>query len=164
MQHPRGRYVKLNIVDYLLIAVLAFLLLSGLVRGVGTAFAGEAETCRAEVEFVIRDLDEATTKILAEQKEPFYLADGSLFAKDFTASIHRTTEIVKDEDGNMTETESLVSYRVTIAFVAEGELAKDGTFLFGGTRRLAMGESLTLTQANVTYTVDVVRVSVSAGD
>ena len=63
----------------------------------------------------------------------------------------------------MTESESAVSYKLLVTFTAEGQLAKDETFLLGGTRRLSTGESLHVTQNDVTYRVDILRVSVDAG-
>lgn len=163
MQHPRGRYVKLNIVDYLLIAAAVLLLLALLFRGVGMLVSGKAEICRADVEFAVRGLDEARMEQLIAEKAPFLLADGSSLAAQFETTVHQETMLVWNEDGSMTEAENPSAYRVIVSFTAEGELANDGTFLFGGTRRLATGEALVLTQAQVTYTADVVRVSVRGG-
>ena len=157
---PKGRYIKLNIVDYLLIAVLALLLVAMAVRGIGLMTGNRADTCRAEVEFVIRDLDEDSMSILTGQQLPFYLQDGSLFAGQYTATIHRTTEVVRDENGNMQEAESLISYKVTFSFTAQGSTAKDGTFLLNGIRRLSIGETFYLTRESITYTADIVRVSI----
>ncbi|MBQ8351667.1 MAG: hypothetical protein IJY20_06465 [Clostridia bacterium] len=163
MQQKKNRYVKMNIVDWLLIAVLGLLLLATLVRGIGAAVAQKEETYFADIEIVIRDLDEETANFLSTQRAPFFLQDGTLLATHYTISCQRMTELVRQDDGSLLETESLSAYKATISFRAEGILSKDGTFLLGSTRRLSTGETLLLTQANVSYTADVVRVGVQAG-
>lgn len=155
---PKSRYVKLNIVDWLLIALLSLLLLATLVRGVG-AVLSKAEVCTADIEFVVRDLDEGTASLLAEQTAPIYLQDGCLLATAYTVSVQPMTELVRDESGVLTEVESLTSYKAIFSFTATGTQARDGTFLLASTRRLATGEALLLTQASVSYTANVLRVS-----
>ena len=159
----KSRYVKPNILDWLLLAVLILFALALLLRGTFSVLSAREIDCHARVEFVIRELDEDAVHLLSEAHAPFYLADGSLLTDSFTTAISRTTELVRDEQGNLFETESLATYKVTVAFTATGRQAKDGTFLFGGTRRLAMGETLFLTQGDISYTADVVQVSVYGG-
>lgn len=158
MEHRKGRYVKLNIVDWLLIAAAALLLLALLVRGVGGLLAPQRERCRAEVSFVIRELREEDAARLSAAQDPFYFSDGALLTAAPTIHVQRATTLVRDEDGNLRETESLLTYKATVSFTAEGYLANDGTFLLGGTRRLSTGESLTLTCCDVTYKADVTKV------
>lgn len=156
---PKSRYVKLNIVDWLLIALLSLLLLATLVRGVGAVLSKEEDVCTADIEFVVRDLDEGTASLLAEQTAPIYLQDGCLLATAYTVSVQPMTELVRDESGVLTEVESLTSYKAIFSFTATGTQARDGTFLLAATRRLATGEALLLTQASVSYTANVLRVS-----
>ena len=156
---PKSRYVKLNIVDWLLIATASILLLSLIGRGAAALMQEKEEAYMANVSFVIRDLDESTANLLSEQTAPFYLQDGRLLSDSYTVSVQPMTELLRDENGELTEVQSISSYKAIVSFVAKGQLAKDNTFLLSGMRRLSTGEALVLTQASVTYTADVLHVS-----
>jgi hypothetical protein len=155
MHQKKGRYVKLNIADWLLIVIAAGLLLALILRGIGMIFTEKTQPYRAEVEFLICDLDENTAGFLAAQDAPFYLSDGRVFAEHYTAEVMHMPLLVPDENGELQETESLFSYALHVSFTAEGTLSHDGTFLLGGTRRLAMGEALQLLQGDVTCTAEI---------
>ena len=159
MQPKKGGYVKLNVADWLLIAVSVLLLLALLFRGASILFAEKTEPYRANIEFLVYDLDENTAGFLAAQDAPFCLPDGSVFAKDYTAEAVNMPVLVPDENGNLQQTDSLFSYGLHVFFTAEGTLSSDGTFLLGGTRRLAMGETLQLSQGSVTCTVEIQAIS-----
>ena len=75
--------------------------------------------------------------------------------------VSHTTEYVPNEDGSMQGVESPTSYDVYFSFEAEGSRAKDGTFLLFSSRRLSVGESLTLTRAGYAYTADFILVQIS---
>ena len=160
---PRGRYVKLNSADYILIVALVLLILTLPIRGIlYFQNAGESRACEASVEFVIRRVNEDTTQTLQAGEHLFSLSDGTVLPKARLAKISHTTEYVPDEDGNMQGMESPTSYDVYFSFDAEGARAKDNTFLLYGSRRLSVGESLTLTRGSYSYTADFVLVQISS--
>lgn len=158
MEHKKGRYIKLNMADWLLIAAAALLLLSLLARGVGGLLAPQREPCRAEVTLVIRALDEEGAALLAAAQGPFYRQDGALLTDSATVTVQRDTTLIQQEDGSLIESESLLTYKATVTFTAAGYLASDGAFLLDGTRRLSTGETLTLTREGITYRADVTQV------
>ena len=154
----KSRYVKPNTIDFLLLAVLVLLVLTLLLRGVLLFTHKEQPDCTAQVEFVVRDLDQELATHLATGRAPFYLAEGGMLAATYTAAMRATTVLVRDENGNLIEVESPGIYKVTVSFLVTGKRASDGTFLLHGVRRLATGDSLLLTCKDVTYQADVIRV------
>ncbi len=158
----RKRYIKRNIIDYLLIAAAILLILSLLARGVGLLLAENGDEQLAEIEFVIRSLDKKTAQALVDRQKPFFLSDGTAFAETYRAAVRPMTVIVEGPDGNLQEEQSLTQFQATFACTVTGRVAKDGTFLFAGVRRLAMGETLELTRGDATYRAEVVRVAVQA--
>ncbi|MBQ8173845.1 MAG: DUF4330 family protein [Clostridia bacterium] len=159
---PRGRYVKLNAVDYILIVSLVLLLLTLPIRGI-LYFRNttESHACEASVEFVIRRVDEATVGTLQMGDASFCMPDGATLPQTKVSKIAHTVEYVPNEDGDMEGLESSTVYDVHFTFRAEGARAKDGTFLLFGSRRLSVGESLLLSRASHSYTADFVSVQIS---
>lgn len=145
---PRGRYVKRNVVDYLVIlcVVLLFLSLAGriLLRAADQPWN---ENCRAEVQFVVRDADEETKDAL--------LASGSVFrfgdATDVLAQLVSCEPNPLDSD----------TYDLTYTFSGRGHYAADRAFLLDGRTRVTGGDRLTVTQDALSLPIDVIRVRVS---
>lgn len=161
MQKPRGRYVKLNPVDYLLIALAVLLALTLLVRGTSYYLnKNDDRSCQANVGFVIRAVDEVIANSLQESDAAFTLPDGTALPKTQVTRISQTEEYVPDDDGNMQPVVSARTYDVHISFTAEGSRAKDNTFLLNGIRRLAAGDSIPLTRDGHSYTADFVAVQI----
>lgn len=159
---PRGRYVKLNAVDYILIVSLVLLLLTLPLRGI-LYFRNTTvdRTCEARVEFVIRRVDEKTAASLQTGDGSFSLADGTALPTATVSKISHTVEYVPDEDGTMQGLPSPTVYDVQFSFRASGTRAADGTFLLFGSRRLSVGDSLSLSRDGHSYTADFVSVQIS---
>lgn len=159
---PRGRYVKLNAVDYVLIVALVLLLLTLPIRGILYFRNAAADnTCEANVAFVVRRVDAGTLTTLQTGEEPFCLTDGRTLPATSLVRIGHTVEYVPDENGNLQAVESPSTYDVYFSFRGEGGRAKDGTFLLFGNRRLSVGESLALTRGAYSYTADLITVQIS---
>lgn len=159
---PRGRYVKLNAVDYILIISLVLLLLTLPLRGILYFRNTTADrSCEARVEFVIRRVDEATKDRLQADSSVFSLSDGTALPAASVSKISHTVEYVQDEDGNKEGLPSPTSYDVQFSFRATGTRAKDGTFLLFGSRRLSVGDSLSLSRDGHSYAADFVSVQIS---
>ena len=158
---PRGRYVKLNAVDYILIISLVLLILTLPIRGI-LYFSNAAadSTCEASVEFVIRRVDESSRDRLQQDNEPFCMGDGTPLPKATLHKVTKTTEYVSDGSGEIEGLPSADSYDVHFTLVAEGARAADGTFLLFGSRRLSVGDSLTLTRGAYSYQADFVSVRI----
>ena len=161
MHKPRGRYVKLNPVDYLLIALAVLLALTLLFRGISYYHTEKDDrACQANVGFVIRAVDEGMANSLQAGSAAFYLPDGTALPKTQIIKISQTEEYVPDDDGNMQPVVSARTYDVHISFTAEGSRAKDNTFLLNGIRRLSAGDSITLSRGGHSYTADFVAVQI----
>ncbi len=159
MQKPRGRYIKLNPVDYLLIALAILLAFTLLARGISFGQDQKDDrACRANVGFVIRAVDEARANALQTGEIPFRLPDGIALPATRIIKISQTEEYVPDGDGNMQPVASARSYDVHISFVAEGRRANDNTFLLNGIRRLSAGDNITLSRGGHSYVADFVTV------
>ena len=158
---PRGRYVRLNAVDYILIVTLVLLILTLPLRGI--LFLRDSatdKTCRANVEFVIRGVDAEARTRFETASEPFYLSDGTALSGVTVSRVRHAVEHVTDESGNMQELESPTRYDVYFSTVTEGARAEDGTFLLFGVRRLSIADSMPLSHAGHAYTAVFVSVSV----
>ena len=157
------RYVRRNLLDYVLIILPILLLLSLLTRAVMIqVFPTDANNCHAEIAFVIRSVDEETLNFLREQKESdFSIAGNTVLKGARLTDITKTKDVVTDENGNLVEVESTGRYDVTFYVSrATGLRAKDGTFLLEGGRRLAQGDTLTLVCKSTQYTADFVKVRI----
>ena len=159
---PRGRYVKLNAVDYILIVSLVLLILTLPIRGI-LYFSNMAEdrTCEANVEFVIRRVDESTRDRLQNGSEPFCTHSETPLPTVTLYKVTKTTEYVTDENGEIEGLPSADFYDVHFTFLAEGTRAADGTFLLFGNKRLSVGDSLALTRDSHSYRADVISVRIS---
>lgn len=158
---PRGRYVKLNAVDYILIVALVLLLLTLPLRGIlYLRTAAEDRSCTASVEFVIRRVDGTVAAALQLASSPFSL-DGTPLPQTTLGKVANTVEYLPDEEGNMQAVTSPTEYDVHFFFLAKGSRAQDGTFLLFGSRRLSVGDRLTLSRDAYSYTADVISVRIS---
>ncbi len=160
MYQPQGRYVKRNVIDYILIAMAVLLLLTIPVRGLFYLQHERTDrTCRARAEFVVRSVDYDTVDAL-RSKEVFYTPEGVAIRDTRIVSVQVAQEYVPDEDGVMHPLPSPQKYNVRIAFTADGAQAQDGTFLLSGLYRLGVGEHMYLTHNGGGYEVDFVAVEI----
>ena len=157
MQTPRGRYVKLNPVDYLLIGLLCLLALSLLIRGV-LLFEDRrnGRACEANVEFMIREVDQTTCSLIQTGSVPFRLSDGTLI-EDAQIKILTFIKYVPDESGEMRPVIS-DKYNVRVSFRVQGAQASDNAFLLNGVHRLATGEKTAVTWGDREFKVDFTKV------
>ena len=157
MQKPKGRYVKLNPVDYLLIGLFCLLALSLLVRGVFLFQDRRAEhNCTATVEFEIHGVDAATCARLQTNSDPFYLENG-MKIENAQIKFRVCLESICDENG---EWKSVVSdkYDVQVSFLAQGTQNGDNAFLLNGKQHLAVGDHATVSWGNREFKVEFTKV------
>ena len=163
MQKPKGRYVKLNPVDYLLIGLFCLLALSLLVRGVFLFQDRHADrSCTANVEFVIREVDSTTCELLQSGTLPFRLPNGTLLENAHIDHIAPTTKYLPDENGELQPVVSTTDFNVYVSFHAEGTRAEDNAFLLNGVHRLATGDTATLVRGGREFKVDFTKVELKS--
>ncbi len=150
-----GRFVRRNVWDYLVIGFFLLLALSLLGRALFSYFGNRDTACRAEITFVIRAVDNETRARLCAERDPFLLPDGSAFTGTWKETVEHTTRVVQEEDGTLTEVRTDAYYDVRFTFTADGARARDGAFLLASRRRIATGESLSLTRNQAHYTAEV---------
>jgi hypothetical protein len=159
MQKPRGRYVKLNPVDYLLIVLFCLLALSLLFRGVFLFRDKRADrSCVASVEFVMREVDAATCDLLQAGALPFRLPNGTLLEGAQIDRVVATVKYLPDENGELQPVVSETAFDVYVSFAAEGSRTEDNAFLLNGIHRLATGDTATLVRGNREFKVDFTKV------
>lgn len=162
MQKPKGRYVKLNPVDYLLIGLFCLLALSLLIRGVSLFQDRRADrACTANVEFMIREVDPSTCNLLQTGSVPFRLPNGTL-VEDAQINIIIPLEYVPDENGELRPVVS-TKRNVQVSFRAQGTQAEDNAFLLDGVHRLATGDSATVMWGDREFKVDFTKVEPKKG-
>jgi len=158
-----SRFIRRNAVDYILMILPIILLVALLSRGIAVYVFDPAEAaCKAEVGFVIRSVDRTLLDELQENStRDFAITGGGLLREARITGIVNTKEVVSDGKGNLVEVESEGKYDITFTVAqAEGSQAKDGTFLLGGLRRLAVGDCLNLTCEGAEYPVDFIKVRI----
>jgi hypothetical protein len=140
------------------------LLVALFARGItGHFFSVDADKCTAEISFVIRAVDEETRTRLetSDYSYNFSIAGEELLRDARITDISPTKEVVSDGEGNLIELPSEGRYDVTFTILyAYGARAKDGAFMIGGVRRLAVGDSLNLTDGRAEYPVDFIKVRI----
>lgn len=160
----RGRYIRRNAADYILITLAILLLLS-----IGARFiAGKLNertdrTCSASVSFVLRGLesDEAARLVSAAPIAFSFSDNGSPLALSYYVKQAPTPVTVENADGSLSTVPSESKVDVYFAFVGEGAVAKDGGFLLRGVRRLAAGDRFSLSFGDGRYEGEFLRVQIS---
>ena len=158
-----SRFIRRNAVDYILIILPILLLVAVLSRGIALyVFPNGSTDCHAEVGFVIRSVDRETlTELNRTAERDFLLAGGECLTGAKVDTVTQTKTVVTDEDGSIIEVESEGLFDITFRVArTSGARAKDGTFLLGGVRRLAVGDSMKVTSDHAEYTVDFVKVRI----
>jgi hypothetical protein len=159
-----SRFIRRNAVDRMFVILPVLLLIALLARGItGYFFPVNADKCAAEISFVIRAVD-GETKNRLENVNPAYnfsIAGKELLCGAQITDITPTKEVVSDGEGNFVELPIKDHYDVTFTVsYADGARAKDGAFMIGGVRRLAVGESMNLTDGHAEYLVDFIKVRI----
>ena len=160
----RGRYVRRNAADYILITLAVLLLLS-----IGARFiAGKINeridrSCTASITFVLRELDANTaTRLTAASPCEFAFSDnGTILAAAYYLKQSPSTVTVENEDGTLSTIPSESKVDVYFTFIGDGAIAKDGSFLLAGVRRLAAGDRHLLSYADGRYEAEFLRVAMT---
>ncbi len=163
----RGRYIRRNAADYILITLALLLLLS-----IGARFiAGKINertdrTCTAAVSFVLRGLDsEAAERLVATAPLTFSFSDnGTPLAEAYYLKQAPTSVTVENADGTLSTLPSESKVDVYFNFVGEGASAKDGGFLLRGVRRLAAGDRFLLSCGDGRYEAEFLQVTQTGSD
>ncbi len=160
---PTGRYIKRNAIDYMLVILLALLLFSFLFRGIGAwLFSREDRTCRAEVVFAIEGVSREAADLLADTALPFsFLDNGQSLGEVTFKETKPAIDTIIGTNGETEQIESETRFNVFFSLNAEGAAARDGHFLFGGTRRLSAGSSRLLLLGDARYTAKIYQVTIS---
>ena len=161
-----SRFIRKNAVDRIFVILPILLLVALLARGVTAYFfPARGEDCTAEVSFVIRAVDEELLAELQKNPNPSYTfsVDGkALFTNAFISETVPTVDVVGDGAGGLVEVPTEGRYDVTFTILyAGGVRAKDGAFMIGGVRRLAVGDTVNLTDGTAVYPVDFIKVRIN---
>lgn len=158
----RRRYIKRNVIDYVLLSVLLLLLLSLLLRGADLYLTErEDRSCTASISFTVRGVDyETAVELRRANCFRFFDTDLSLDGAAFS-DMRLSTDIVQKEDGSFEEVPLAHRYDISFSVSASGLRARDGGFLLSGVRRLATGDSTTLISGDAKYTVSFSLVRIS---
>ncbi len=158
----RRRYIKRNVIDYVLLAVGLLLLLSLALRGIDIYLTQkEDRSCRASISFVVRGVDYETAAEL-RRADAFRFFDSPLSLDDVSFTDMRLSlDTVQGENGELEQVPVPGRYDLSFSASANGIRARDGGFLLSGSRRLATGDSATLVFDASKYTVSFSLVRIS---
>lgn len=160
----RGRYVRRNAADYILLSVVILLLIS-----IGARFIAKQinknsdQNCTAAISFVLREVDvEAAERLVTEPSYTFSFSDnGTPLALAYYEKKVPSPVTVENEDGTLSTVPSESKVDVYFSFVGEGAKAKDGGFLLRGVRRLASGDRFLLSLGDGRFEAEFLRVQIS---
>ena len=154
----RGRYIRRNIIDYTVIFLVLLLLLSIGARFITHKLNEKGKpTVYAKASFVLRGVENDNALYVSTLSSPFLFADnGTVLGQAHFVEMRSSTVIV-DNTPTLSDTHSDLYFTVTVS----GALAKDGTFLLGGVRRLCAGDRFTLALGDGRYESEFQSVQIS---
>lgn len=163
MSAPKhGRYVRRGVADYIILTLIFLLLLS-----IGARYiAGEIKeredlSARATVSFVLRGIEKESAPLVSTLTSPFLFADnGTVLGQARFSEAKPSMMVLEKNDGTLTSVPSDTHVDLYFTFTVKGLLAKDGTFLFEGARRLAAGDRFTLIRGDGRYESEFLRVQI----
>lgn len=159
----RGRYIRRNFVDYIVILLAVLLLLSVGVRLItGKLNARQSTAAYATASFVLREVENEQALHVATLSAPFYFCDnGTALGQARFVEMRPATVRVQQDDGSYSSFDSETHSDLYFTLTLEGTLAKDGTFLLGGVRRLASNDHFTLSLGDGRYESEFLSVQIS---
>ena len=158
----RGRYVRRGVFDYLVLSLVVLLLLSIGGRYITTEIKEREDlSAKAVVSFVLRGIDRKDVAELIALTVPFSFGDnGAKLDRTSFVESKPSMMVLEQNDGTLTSVPSETHVDLYYTFEGEGLLAKDGTFLYGGARRLSAGDRYTLIRGDGRYESEFLRVQI----
>ncbi len=158
----RGRYIRRNVIDYIVILLAVLLLLSIGARFVAGKLNERGKTAaHATATFVLRGVENENAIYVSTLSSPFLFADnGTTLGQARFVEMRPTTVKVEEGDGSFTTLPSDTHCDLYFTLSVEGTLAKDGTFLLGGARRLSSNDHFTLSLGDGRYESEFLSVQI----
>lgn len=160
MQTTEKKRAGFNIIDVLILVIVAILIISTVLRyRVSDTLPEPTALTSVEIKILIEDFSEELVNGIVLGRTVFFEENGDALGTMKSADFQKTKLLYSADDGTTVTAESNRTYDVRCVISAEGILSDKG-FLLDGVTYLAPGQILTLKTTELTVSALITDISV----